>query len=159
MKASSLLVSTLLVSALLLLAGCSTAAPGGGATGEESEPRMRVEQLARGQQGPTERGVTIADSAEGLEAKTGVQVPDSGEGLYICAHAGERPTGGYRVGVSDEEDNNAVRVTLREPGKGEMVTQALTSPYEVAVVRGVSAEELSFVEPSGESLNWPVDRP
>lgn len=147
----------LLVSALLLLAGCS--APGGGATGEESEPRMRVEQLTEGQQGPAERGVTVADSAEDLEARTGVKVPDAGEGLYICAHAGQRPTGGYRVAVSGGEDNNAVRVTLREPGEGEIVTQALTSPYAVAVVRGgVPAEDLRFVDSGGESLNWPVNR-
>ena len=154
--------SALLVSALLLLAGCSASAPGGtpgGVTGDESEPRMRVEQLTEGQQGPTERGITIADSARELREATGVRVPDSGEGLYICVHAGERPTGGYRVGISGGEDNK-VRVTLREPGEGEIVTQALTSPYAVAVARGgVSAEELRFVDSGGESLGWPVDRP
>lgn len=120
---------------------------------------MRVEQLTEGQQGPAERGVTVADSAEELRAKTGVRVPDSGEGLYICAHAGQRPSGGYRVTISGGEDS-AVRVALREPGEGEIVTQALTSPYAVAVARGgVSAEDLRFVDPGGEGLDWTVDRP
>lgn len=118
---------------------------------------MRVERLAEGQQGPAERGVTVADSAQKLEEKTGVRVRDSGEGLYICAHAGERPTGGYRVSLSGGE-GNAVRVALREPGEGEIVTQALTSPYAVAVVRGVSAEDPRFVDSGGESLDWPVNR-
>lgn len=156
MKASGLLIS-----ALLLLAGCSASTSGGDATGEESEPqsepRVRVEQLAEGQRGPAERGVTIAGSARELEEATGVRVPDSGEGAYICAHAGQRPTGGYRVEISGGEEN-AVRVRLREPGQGEIVTQALTSPYAVAVARGVPAEELRFVEPGGESLQWPVNR-
>lgn len=149
--------SALLIGVLLLFAGCSSATPGGGTAAEESEPRIRVEQLTEGQQGPAERGITVANSARELEAQTGVRVPDSGEGLYICARAGERPTGGYGVGVSAGE-GNAVRVALREPGEGEIVTQALTSPYAVAVVREVAADELRFIEPGGESLGWPVDR-
>jgi hypothetical protein len=121
-----------------------------------------VEQIARGQRGHTRRQVVVAGSGRELAEATGLEVPSSGRGLYVSANAGERPTGGYRVSLSGAGDGG-VRVTLREPGEGAIVTQALTQPYAVAVVKtaegGVpEAGDLRFVNAAGEPLGWPVVR-
>lgn len=152
---------------LVLLAGCSAGRgpePENGATGGTTGPRsgereLVVEKIDEGQQGPEGPRVVVAGSAGGLEEATGVEVPSRGGGIYVCALAGERPTGGYRVGVSSGE-GGSVRVTLREPGQGDIVTQAITTPYAVAVVRGEGAtvEGLRFVNGAGEELDWPVRR-
>lgn len=123
---------------------------------------MSIEQIAEGQRGPARRQVVVADSAGELSEAAGVEVPDAGEGIYISAHAGEQPTGGYQVSISGAE-RGEVRVKLREPGEGAMVTQALTQPYAVAVVRTSEGEapeagDPRFVDASGEPLGWTVNR-
>jgi len=157
---------------LLVIAGCSSE-PGGPATGS-AEPtagsgktarsttaeEVVVEQIGGGQSGPARQQVIVAGSARELSEAAGVEVPDAGEGVYVSAHAGERPTGGYRVSVSGT-GSGGVRVTLREPDEGDIVTQALTQPYAVAVVRSGSGDppdagELRFVDRAGEPLSWPV---
>lgn len=131
-------------------------------TAETGRVNVVVEQIAQGQQGPAQRQVVVAGSAETLSGATGVAVPDSGGGLYVSAQAGERPTGGYRVSISEAGDGE-VRVELREPGDEDIVTQALTQPYAVALVRTGEGRvpepgELSFVDAEGEPLGWPVRR-
>lgn len=150
---------------LVLLAGCSAGrGPENGATGETTGPEsgergVSVEKISEGQRGSGGPRVVVAGSAGELERATGVEAPDRGAGIYVCALAGERPTGGYRVGVSSGE-GGSVRVTLREPGQGDIVTQAITTPYAVAVVRGegTTAESLRFVNAGGGELGWPVRR-
>jgi hypothetical protein len=53
-----------------------------------------------------------------------------------------------------------VRLALREAPPDAIVTQALTHPYVVAVVRGVEpgGRSLAFVDRSGRELGWPVRR-
>lgn len=166
---------------ILLLAGCSPGPEEGtsGApqtvppetTGTAGTTRMEeetkagdivVEQIAQGQRGPARRQVVVAGSARELAEATGVKVPNSGGGLYVSAHAGEQPTGGYQVAISSTAPGE-IQVTLREPGEGAIVTQALTQPYAVAVVKtaegGVpEAGDLRFVNASGEPLDWTVAR-
>lgn len=170
---------------ILLLAGCSpgpeegtnqtsqnagteetTAASGtAGTTRMEEETKaddIVLEQIAQGQRGPARRQVVVAGSARELAEATGVKVPNSGGGLYVSAHAGEQPTGGYQVAISSTAPGE-IQVTLREPGEGAIVTQALTQPYAVAVVKtaegGVpEAGDLRFVNASGEPLDWTVAR-
>lgn len=167
---------------ILLLAACSPAPEEGtngapqtarppettgtaGTARVEEETRagdIVVEQIAQGQRGPARRQVVVEGSARELAEATGVEVPNSGEGLYVSAHAGERPTGGYRVSLSGAGDGG-IQVTLREPGEEAIVTQALTQPYAVAVVKtaegGVpEAGDLRFVNAAGEPLGWNVVR-
>ena len=64
---------------------------------------------------------------------------------------GERPTGGYSVGIADiveRRESVEVVVEVSRPAPGEMVTQALTTPYSIAVVR-ITGKEFVFV---GDSL-------
>ena len=57
--------------------------------------------------------------------------------LYILVTYGEKPTGGFEVeitGIAEEEDKIVVTVEFTEPGKDDMVTQALTYPYDLAMM-------------------------
>jgi hypothetical protein len=79
------------------------------------------------------------------------------------AYRGERPTGGYSVGVAGakiEGNRVTVRVSLEGPPSDAIVTQALTHPYEISVLHGVAPEgkSFSFVDGGGETLDWPVRR-
>lgn len=124
---------------------------------------LNVEQLvseAPGQ-GPKHPRLVLASSASALSQATGVRVPDAGEGTYIAAFWGGKPTGGYSIGVESvhlEGDRTTVRLALREPSPDAILTQALTYPYAVVVVRGESLENISLVDQRGRRLDWPVRR-
>ncbi len=151
---------------LLLLAwGCSADnGSGSSADNPSGAPReLRVERISSGApgQGPEEPQVIVASSAGALSRATGASVPDSGEGTYLAAYWGERPTGGYSLDVGSarlEGERVTVRLVLEEPPRDAVVTQALTYPYVVAVVRDLDpgGMELSFTDRSGRELGWPV---
>lgn len=57
--------------------------------------------------------------------------------LYLLVTYGEKPTGGYDVEITEiveAEDKLSVTVEFTEPGEDEMVTQALTYPYDLAML-------------------------
>ena len=57
--------------------------------------------------------------------------------LYLLVTYGEKPTGGYNVEITDiteEEGKLIVTAHFSEPGEDEMVTQALTYPYDLAML-------------------------
>ncbi len=141
------------------------AACGGGDArqGEESVPeRAEVENLAAGDAGLEEPQVLVSASASELAAASGAEVPERGGGLYVAAHAGERPTGGHSVEVEatgSEGDPAELRVSIQEPGPGDIATQALTYPYAVVLVQPAPPDgSLSFVDGEGGELGWPVRR-
>ncbi|CAN5658891.1 hypothetical protein BH24ACT22_BH24ACT22_22310 [soil metagenome] len=165
--------------ALLFAAGCSGVAPG---TGEETggtnpEPEttqgdgatnemsgnLRIEQVSSGSDGLKRPQVVLAPSAAGLSEATGVRIPDTGEGMYLAAFWGERPTGGYTVEILDarmEDSRMIVRLALKKPPPDAMVSQALTYPYAAAVIQGSMPEntDLTFVNQGGRELGWPIRR-
>jgi hypothetical protein len=105
----------------------------------------------------------LAPSAEALSRDLGARIRGSGEGTYLVVYAGQKPTGGYSVGVAGarvEGDRVTVRVSLEDPPPDAIVTQSLTYPYEISVLRGLSAEgkSFSFVDGEGRELGWPVRR-
>ncbi len=88
-----------------------------------------------------------ANQADAAEAP----VVDFERETAIVLILGERPTGGYSVGIADivERANEVeVVVAVSRPEPGEMVTQALTTPYSIAVVR-IAGKEFVF---TGDSL-------
>jgi hypothetical protein len=150
---------------LLLVAGCS--ADDSSEIPEASEePRdLRVEQLSSEEpgQGPRQPRAIVASSAAALSGATGASVPDSGSGTYLAAYWGRKPTGGYSMSVRSarlEGNKVTVRLALKEPPRDAILTQALTYPYAVAVIRGLSPEQkdFSFVDEEGRELGWPVRR-
>lgn len=154
---------------LILLSACSTTGnpgPSDGGSSETPEPRdLRVERVAAGApgEGPPRPRVVLAPSAEAMSRELGAEIRGSGEGTYLVAYRGERPTGGYSVGVAGarvEGDRVIVRVSLEDPPSDAIVTQSLTYPYEISVLHGVAPEgkSFSFIGGGGETLDWPVRR-
>jgi hypothetical protein len=81
--------------------------------------------------------------------------------VYLAAYWGEKPTGGYSMAVESAHLKGStvtVRLALREPPRDAILTQALTYPYAVAVVRDLDArgKDFSFVDEEGRELDWPV---
>ena len=158
---------------LLLAAGCSA---GGGSkpsaeepsetTGASEAPRdLRVERISSDEpgQGPRRPQTVVAPSARELSGEIGASVPDSGDGTYLAAYWGEKPTGGYSMSVESarlEGDVVTVRLSLKEPPRDAILTQALTYPYAVAVVRDLDprGKDFHFVDEEGRELGWPVRR-
>ena len=150
---------------LLLACGCS-ADEGSEPSGEnpsEAPRDLRLERISSGApgQGPEEPRVIVAPSAAALSETIGASVSDSGEGAYLAAYWGEKPTGGYILEVGSarlEGDRVTVRLVLEEPPRDAVVTQALTYPYAVAVVRGLGPAGVGFslTDQSGRALGWPV---
>ncbi len=63
-----------------------------------------------------------------------------GSWRYILVTYGEKPSGGYYVNIEDVkvlEDKVEVDVRFKEPQKGDMVTQAITYPYDLVVIDAV----------------------
>jgi hypothetical protein len=154
---------------LLLLSACSTAGnpvPSDGGPPETQEPRdLRVERVASGApgEGPRDPRAVLAPSAEALSRELGARIRGPGEGTYLVVYGGQQPTGGYSVGVAGarvEGDRVTVRVSLEDPPPDAIVTQALTYPYEISVLRGLALEDKSFslVDGEGRELDWPVRR-
>jgi hypothetical protein len=157
---------------LLLAAGCSAGDYASelsseeppettGASKEVSE--LRVKQIFSNAPGQGPRGpkVILAPSASALSRELEAKIPDSGEGTYLVSYWGEKPTSGYSLGVESArlEGNRAtVRLALEEPPSDAILTQALTYPYVVAVVRDVDSQgkEFVFVDQNGRELGWPV---
>ncbi len=154
---------------LILLSACSTSGdpgPSDGGSREAQKPRdLRVERGATGApgEGPSDPRVVLAPSAEALSRDLGAQIRGSGEGTYLVVYGGQQPTGGYSVGVAEarvEGDRGTVRVSLEDPPPDAIVTQSLTYPYEISVLRGLSAggKDFSLVDGEGRELGWPVRR-
>ena len=66
--------------------------------------------------------------------------------MVIAAMMGTKPTGGYAVRITSVVENEKIVVSVREqsPGPDDMVTMALTSPYQ-AVVVARSEKPVEFV--------------
>jgi PrcB C-terminal len=156
---------------LMLVTGCSIGndsdPPGGNASETVEtleEPRdLRVERISSSApgQGPEQPRVIVAPSAAALSEAIGASVPDSGEGTYLAAYWGEKPTGGYSLAVESarlEGDRVTVRLVLKEPPRDAIVTQALTYPYAVVVVRNLDprGKNFSLTDQDGRELGWPV---
>lgn len=134
-------------------------------TGNAGTDGIHLEQIGAGGQSPYEDpAVVVAPSSAALSTETGVEVPESGAGTYLAFFAGQRPSGGYSVeALSAARVNDGrieVRVAVREPEPGLRVTQALTYPYAVAVLRGVDpgSAQLYITDPGGQELGWPVEK-
>ncbi len=57
--------------------------------------------------------------------------------LYLLVTYGEKPTGGYDVEITDiavQDDKVVVTAEFTEPAEDEIVTQALTYPYDLAML-------------------------
>jgi len=119
------LVFTMLAAVLLFAYGCGE--PG---TMEED---IKPDDPINDREWPAEIEEWIENSRETFGGQTRIYE----DKLYILVTYGERPTGGYTVeitDIADEGDKLVVTAHFTEPGEDEMVTQALTYPYDLAQV-------------------------
>jgi len=156
--------ATLLLAALLLLlAGCRPSPPG------EPQRALEVRGALSGQsfQGREEPLAVVAPSRRALGGLLGGEVagrlPAAEDATYLAVLWGRKPSGGYSVAVDSarlEEGRLVVRLRLRSPGPGTIVTQALTYPYAAAVIAGVepAGREVVLTDQEGRRLHWPVRR-
>jgi hypothetical protein len=80
-----------------------------------------------------------------------------GDTLYLLVTYGEKPTGGYMVEIGEivvSAGKISVPVSFKKPGPDEMVTQALTYPYDLKVMEALDLP-VEFV-PSGAEEYLPT---
>ncbi len=107
-----------------------------------------------------------AEIEEWVEYSRGIWLAQTREyegSLYLLVTYGEQPTGGYRVEITDvveEDDQLTVYVEYTEPGEDNIVTQAITYPYDLVKVEPtdlpvtfVAEGDVEFV-PVLENLDW-----
>ena len=146
---------------LVLAAGCSA----GNDSASEAPREVRVERISSSApgQGPGQPRVVVAPSAAALSEAIDANIPDSGNGTYLAAYWGRKPTGGHSLAVESARlagDRVTVELALRKPPPDAIVTQALTYPYAVAAIRDLEpgGKGFSFVDEEGRKLDWPVRR-
>lgn len=147
-----LILVTLIITALLLLLGCN------GATGTDPEavPEQEENNETTEPPNPEETDETEGQDEADVDSSTADQLPEDIQAwiesskqylqgqtksvngkLYILVTYGEKPTGGYTVEITDtevKEDELLVTAEFTEPGPDEIVTQALTYPYDLVVI-------------------------
>lgn len=72
---------------------------------------------------------------------------------YVVVFMGEQSTGGYAIAVTDIEDNEGktnITVTETKPAEGDMVTQAITYPYQVVKIKSGIAPNFKVFNQDGE---------
>ncbi len=127
--------------------------------GEAEGPAVRILNQWRGSQGgraPARRVVTDRQTFRALWKARGHGEPpeiDFTEHTVLVVDMGMRNTGGYAVSIRSvelKEGKVVATVQSTAPGPGDMVTQALTSPWCIAEI-DVAGKEVEFVdaEPPG----------
>jgi hypothetical protein len=175
MPRAAILLSSMMLATCVV--ACAAGSPGPSGEGSEAArspepPRQKkggkagdvnVEQLiseAPGQ-GPKRPQALLARSASALSRATGVRVPNTGEGTYLAVFWGQKPTGGYSIGVRSvrtEGNRVVIRLSLEEPPPDAILTQALTYPYAAAVVReqDLAGRKIVLEDQGRRRLDWPV---
>ena len=93
----------------------------------------------------------VARDAETYAALRGIvpNVPEQSAEFFrtnavVAAFLGERRTGGYSVRVTRAQAGAPLRVSEQRPAKDAMLTQALTTPYQVVAVAVAPDQPLTF---------------
>lgn len=71
-------------------------------------------------------------------------VVDFSKEMVVALFMGERTTGGYSTEITRITEDGIVYYKEKEPGKGMMVTQALTQPYHIVKMENMD-KEIEFV--------------
>lgn len=117
-----------LVATLLFIAAC----------GEPADPNDQVvpdepDEITLPDALPEE----VQEWIDGAREEFAAQTMEYEDVLYLLVTYGEKPTGGYDVEITsivEEADKLVVTVDFTEPGEDDIVTQALTYPYDLAML-------------------------
>lgn len=119
---------TIFVASLFFVYGCGDPV----SADEPAEPGEEIEVTL-----PDELPAEVQAWVDGAQDRFGAQTKIHEGLLYMLVTYGEKPTGGYSVDITEivtAEDQVEVTVHFTEPGEDEMVTQALTYPYDLAMM-------------------------
>lgn len=99
----------------------------------------------------------VAKELEEIRKGGGYKAIKRGNVCYLLAASGEKNTGGYSVKIygarSSEDGNIDVFVTETQPRPGDMVTQALTYPYDIKVIKpSENVNAIRFLDSRGNVL-------
>jgi hypothetical protein len=99
-------------------------------SGDSAQVSRRVNYLITSDEGLKELWKLIG-------TKSTMPQVDFSTRAVVAVFVGEQTTGGYGIAISKIEDNASSRlvsVQLTSPGEGCVVTQAITSPYQIVTV-------------------------
>lgn len=99
----------------------------------------------------------VAKELEEIRKGGGYKAIKIGNVCYLLAASGEKNTGGYSIKIygarSSEDGNIDVFVTETQPRPGDMVTQALTYPYDIKVIKpSENVNAIRFLDSRGKVL-------
>ncbi|TZE83137.1 S-layer homology domain-containing protein [Calorimonas adulescens] len=99
----------------------------------------------------------VINELEDIKEEGGYKAFKDGDTYYLLAAAGEKPTGGYSISIygarSAEDGSISVFVTERSPKAGDMVTQVITYPYDIKVIKPAGeVKEIRFLDSRGNIL-------
>ncbi len=135
---------------------------------DNAEPRdLPVEQILSdvgmaSPQGPPSPVLFVSSSAETLSDRLSdalsipVAIPSSGEGTYLGACMGLKPSGGFSVRFESarlEGTQVTICLDVQEPGPDSFAITVITSPFAVAVIRDLDPRDKNF---SVGELDWQV---
>ncbi|MDI6602204.1 MAG: S-layer homology domain-containing protein [Thermoanaerobacteraceae bacterium] len=99
----------------------------------------------------------VAGELEDIREGGGYKAVKIGSTYYLLAAAGEKSTGGYSINIysarNSEEGNIDVFVMERSPKPGDMVTQAITYPCDIKVIKpSGKVNTIRFLDNKGNIL-------
>jgi len=96
----------------------------------------------------------LSNDIEQLKQTRGYEYWEQEDGSYlILISAGEKPTGGYEIEVKSVEDNEGqtiISVMEIEPGANDVVTLAITYPFVIIKVNGVTDQFIIYDQRQSE---------
>ncbi len=92
-----------------------------------------------------------------IKMSGGYKAVRAGNTFYLIAASGERPTGGYSIKIysarSSETGSTDVFTLVHSPRPGDMVTQAVTYPYDIRVIKpSEDVSRIRFLDNKGNVL-------
>ncbi|MBL4936735.1 protease complex subunit PrcB family protein [Clostridium sp. YIM B02515] len=89
-----------------------------------------------------------------LKANRGYLITEYNDWYYITVFSGKKSTGGYSIKVLSVEDNEGktnIVVEEKSPKQQDIVTQAITYPYTVVKLKGITPN-ITIKNTKGETL-------
>ncbi|PKM79664.1 MAG: hypothetical protein CVU89_17085 [Firmicutes bacterium HGW-Firmicutes-14] len=133
-----------IVCLMLLAAGGCTGKKQEGPGDQSTGPGVREIPFERYETRRAPAKVAAA-AKKNLTRESAILLEEEGS-FWVVLTRGQMPTGGYSVRVADakltEKENGVTELTVsysyNDPGPGQLVTQALTYPVEVVLLKGLS---------------------
>lgn len=167
------LMAVLMLSGMLVLSACSSSKIPGGNPSTPAESGLPEEKVGADINQPeAPRGITVnkviyevltdnipeelSQLIEDKKAQKGFMAKEIDGEWYVAVMMGEQSSGGYAVEVTYIEDNEGktnIIVKETKPAEDDMVTMAITYPYQVVKIKSGIAPNFTVVNEAGEKYD------